>query len=67
MGGDPPTHISIENLKGKTVQSKSNSENFEVKETAVNNQPISVSEDWNHENESSLSDWDDFTTTLVVV
>ena len=67
MGGDPPTHISIEKLKGKTVQSKSNSENFEVKETAVNNQPISVSEDWNHEYESSLSDWDDLTTTPAVV
>lgn len=54
-------------FKGKTVQSKSNSENFEVKETAVSNQPISVSGGWNHENESNLSDWDDLTTTPAVV
>ena len=54
-------------FKGKTVQSKSNSENFEVKETAVSNQPISVSESWNHDNESNFSDWDDLTTTPAVV
>ena len=54
-------------FKGNTVQSKSNSENFEVKETAVSNQPISVSESWNHDNESNFSDWDDLTTTPAVV
>ena len=54
-------------FRGKTVQSKSNSENFEVKETAVSSQPISVSEGWNHENESNFSDWDDLTTTPAVV
>ena len=54
-------------FRGKTVQSKSNSENFEVKETAVSSQPISVSEGWNHENESNFSNWDDFTTTPAVV
>ena len=54
-------------FRGKTVQSKSNSENFEVKETAVSNQPILVSKGWNHENESNFSNWDDFTTTPAVV
>ena len=54
-------------FRGKTVQSKSNSENFEVKETAVSSQPISVSEGWNHENDSNFSNWDDFTTTPAVV
>ena len=54
-------------FKGNTVQSKSNSENFEVKETAVSNQPISVSESWNHDNESNFSDWDDLTTTPAVI
>ena len=54
-------------FKGNTVQSKSNSENFEVKETAVSNQPIPISDSWNHENESNFSDWDDLTTTPAVV
>ena len=54
-------------FKGKTVQSKGNSENLEVKGTAVSSQPISVSEGWNHENESNFSGWDDFTTTPAVV
>ena len=54
-------------FRGKMVQSKSNSENLEVTGTAVNNQPISVSGGWNHENDSNLSDWDDLTTTPAVV
>ena len=67
IGRQPIKQQYNRKFKGNTVQSKSNSENFEVKETAVSNQPISVSESWNHDNESNFSDWDDLTTTPAVV
>ena len=40
IGRQPIKQQYNRKFKGNTVQSKSNSENFEVKETAVSNQPI---------------------------